>query len=204
MLHLYLYSLWCVFTLKTFLDKIILICSVLVHHGLLMLVINWILLRPCWKHWPLILIYFLFSSFLSLPLITCFSLLLPFHLVSFLLHCSSLFFSKGERRYPDSGSIIDDDLWLLKLLAPDLELFKVWQSGTPCVLINGAVPVTQHQPMWNPVSSSQTTLLEDNLGLCINTCDWVERLHLNKRLFSLSVKVPQWGERFWFDSGRNC
>lgn len=112
----------------------------------LMQVINWILLRPCWKHWPLIFIYS-FSSFLSLPLITCFSLLLPFHLVFFLLHCSSPFLSKGERRYLDSGSIIDDDLWLLKLLAPDLELFKVWQSGTPCVLINGAVPIRQRQPM---------------------------------------------------------
>lgn len=118
--------------------------------SLLMQVINWILLRPCWKHWPLIFICFLFllfPSFASHYLLFSSPSLSP--CIFFLLHCSSLFllFSKGERRYPDSGSIIDDDLWLLKLLAPGLELFKVWQSGTPCVLVNGAVPIRQRQPI---------------------------------------------------------
>lgn len=186
-----------VFTLKTFLDKIILICRVVVHHGLLTPVSNWILLRSRWKHWPLILIYFLillFPFFASHYLFFSTPSLSPCVFSPPLL--LTLFF-QSRKEIPRFR--IHYWWWSVTAEAPGpwCGAIKVWQSGEPCVLINGAVPVTQHQPMWNPVSYSQSTLLEDNLGLCINTCHWVVRLHLNKRLFSLSVKVGKVLVRLW-------
>lgn len=161
-------------------------------------------------------LYLLFGSSLSFLTISLPIFLFSFPFTScFFPSTAARFFpkEKGDTQIP--RSIIDADLWPLKLLGSHLELFKVWQSGAPSVLINEAGPIRQPPP------SSQTTMHKDNLGLCINILHWVGHLHLSKRLFSLCGRkcasssdcrddesqaggVPQWGhlKRFWLDCGK--